>query len=106
MAMIVTNDTFEKEVKQSELPVVVDAFASWCGPCKTLGPVFDAVASEMAATHKLVKLDVDASREIAVELGVVSVPTLIFFKDGKVVAKETGSMDESGLKAKIKAHLG
>lgn len=105
MAHEVTVQTFQSEVLDSKLPVVVDFYASWCGPCRQMAPHFDALSVEMAATHKLVKVNVDNERELAIKLGITSMPTLLFFKNGSIVAKEVGGMGKETLRQKIEGHL-
>ncbi|MFC1854797.1 thioredoxin [Candidatus Dependentiae bacterium] len=106
MAKDVTKENFDSEVRNSDLPVVIDAFAPWCGPCKLLAPVFEELSTELEGKYKLLKLNVDDSRELAVEFEVMSVPTLLFFKEGKVVGRETGVMDKEALKAKMSEYFG
>ena len=106
MAMLVNAENFEKEVKQSPLPVVIDMFATWCGPCKMMAPIFDQLAKDMSDRYKLVKINIDEERDLAVQYNVSSIPTLLFLKDGKMVAKETGYMNKDALMTKITTHLG
>jgi len=105
MKVVGTND-FQNEVIKSEMPVVVDFFATWCGPCKLIAPVLDQLAEEFDGTAKIVKLDVDQAKEIAIEYGVKSVPTLIFFKDGEIADKVVGAQPKAELKSKISAMIG
>lgn len=85
-----TSEDFEAEVLKSEIPVMVDFYADWCGPCKLMAPIVDALASEFEGKVKFGKMDVDECSDIAMEYGVMSIPTLIIFKGGKVVRKEVG----------------
>ena len=101
MTTEITSANVDQEVKKSNLPVVIDAYASWCGPCQQLSPVFDELATELKDKYKLVKLDIDNDRDLAVSYNVSSVPTLIFIKGGNVVGKETGFMSKEVLKEKI-----
>lgn len=105
MAILITTENFEQEIMQSALPVVIDVFAPWCGPCQQMAPIFDELATELADTCKLAKLNIDNNRELAIQYNVSSIPTFIFIKNGKVIAKESGSMNKETLKAKISAHL-
>lgn len=106
MAISITSQSFEQEVKQSKLPVVVDIYATWCGPCKMMAPLFEELSKELADSYKFVKVNIDEERDIAIQYNVSSIPTLLFFKDGAVVAKESGYMTKDALKAKLASHLG
>lgn len=106
MALTVTTQNFEAEVKNSSIPVVIDMYATWCGPCKMMAPVFEQLSKDMAEQYKLVKVNIDEERDLAIQYSVSSIPTLLFLKDGKLVAKETGYMNKDTLIAKIAAHLG
>ena len=106
MAVDVTNDNFSKEIEESSLPVVIDVYATWCGPCQQMMPVFDEISKELSNKYKFAKLNIDEAREIAMQYNVSSVPTFIFIKDGKVAGKETGYMSREILKGKIEGYLG
>lgn len=101
MALTVTSENFEQEVLKSELPVVIDVFATWCGPCQQVAPIFDELAKELEATHKLVKINIDDERDIAINYNVSSIPTFLFIKGGELVGKETGYHSKEDLKKKI-----
>ena len=84
------SQNFEAEVKQSELPVMVDFWAPWCGPCKALSPVVEKLAEELAGKVKVMKCNIDECPEIATRFSIMSIPTLLIFKDGKVVEQLIG----------------
>ena len=86
----VTDATFEAEVLKSATPVLVDFYATWCGPCKRLGPIVEEVAREQAGKVKVVKMDTDANQEVAGRLGIMALPTLVFFKGGAEVKRVMG----------------
>ena len=96
MSKIITSDSFEMEVLKSDKPVLVDFFATWCGPCKMLAPVLDEL-SEDREDIKVVKVDVDQALELAQQYKVVVVPTLLLFKNGEVANKSMGFMEKKDL---------
>ena len=100
-AIELTTENFEQEVLQADKPVLVDFWASWCGPCKMLGPVFEEAEKEVNGKAVLAKVNVDEQQDLAVRFGVTSIPTLILFKNGKEVKRSLGFID----KAKILALL-
>jgi thioredoxin 1 len=100
-----TDNNFKKEVLDSDLPVLVDFWASWCGPCKMIAPTIDELAKEYADRMKIGKIDVDANPKIATEYGVMSIPTIIFFKNGKVMDQAVGAASKPDLKRKIEENL-
>lgn len=96
------SDNFQKEVfEEKKLPVVVDFSASWCGPCQALAPILEEVAVEYKDKIKIAKVDVDKSPEIANQFSVMSVPTLIFFKDGEKIDEITGLVTKEELKKRL-----
>lgn len=90
MAAEITNESFEQEVKKSELPVIVDFWASWCGPCMMLAPAIQEISDEYSDKVKVVKVNVDEEPALAMEYGITSIPTLILFENGEVVKKSVG----------------
>ncbi len=105
MAISVTPDNFSQEVLKSNIPVVVDVFASWCGPCQVVAPIVEELSKELEGSIKFVTLNVDEARDLSIQYGVTSVPTFLFIKNGNVVAKETGYKSKEDLKSLVKTHL-
>jgi len=104
MALKLTDENFQSEVIDSDVPVLVDFWAEWCGPCKMIGPVIDQLASEVEGAAKVGKVNVDDARELAVKYGVRSIPLLLFFKNGEVKDQIVGaSITKDQLKAKLQA---
>lgn len=104
-AMDVTEATFEDQVLKSDLPVLVDFWAEWCGPCKALGPTVDAIASETEGKLKVYKLDVQTNSTTASKYGVASIPTLILFKDGEPVERMVGLQSKDSILSKVNPHI-
>lgn len=96
-----TDSNFEQEVINSDKPVLVDFFADWCGPCRMQGPIVEELAGEVGDKVKVFKMDVDANPETAQKFGIMSIPTLIFFKDGKAVETLNGVNTKDTLMQKI-----
>lgn len=101
----VTTDQFDLEVLQSNVPVLVDFWAIWCGPCRAVEPHVDAISQEYAGRAKVVKVDVDQEPELALRYGIQSIPTLLFFKDGKVQDMIVGAVPKQTIVQKLEALL-
>jgi thioredoxin 1 len=105
MALEVTDANFKDEVLNSQVPVMVDFWAEWCGPCKMIAPTVAELAKEYEGRVKVAKLDVDANYQTAGAFDVRSIPTLLFFKNGQVVDKIVGAVPKQKLKEKLELNL-
>jgi thioredoxin 1 len=101
MAIHVKSSEFENVVLKSEVPVLVDFFATWCGPCKMIAPSIDQLSTEMEGKAKIVKIDIDESGDLAGNYKVMSVPTLMFFKGGKPVDQIVGAVPKTTIENKL-----
>ena len=100
-----TDANFKKEALESDLPVMVDFWAEWCGPCKMIAPHIEEMAKEYAGKMKIGKIDVDTNPKIPTQYGVMSIPTIIFLKKGKVMNQLVGALSKLDLKRKIEENL-
>ena len=98
-------NTFEKAVLQSDVPVLVDFWATWCGPCKAIAPVLDELSGEYASKARIVKIDVDQNPNLAAQYGIRSIPTLFVFKNGEKVDAPMGMQPKAQLAALLDKHL-
>ncbi len=106
MAVAITNDNFKTEIEQEQGPIILEVFASWCGPCQQMKPIFEELENELGEAYKFAELNVDDARDISIKYGVTSVPTFIFIKEGEIKGKETGYISKDDLKEKIESYLG
>ena len=101
----VTDDTFEPEVLKSDLPVLVDYWAEWCGPCKAIAPILEEVAKQYSGKLKIAKIDVDANTEVPKKFNIRGIPTLMIFKNGNMEAMKVGALSTSQLTAFLDSNI-
>jgi len=105
MAIHVTDAEFQEVVLNSDVPVVLDLWAEWCGPCRMIGPIIEEMSSEYEGKAKMVKIDIDSNPETPVKFGVRNIPTVLFFKGGEVVDKQVGAVPKSVFVEKLEKLL-
>ena len=105
MVTHITTENFDSIVNKSKKPVVIDIYATWCGPCQQMKPLFEILSNEMGEDYVFVSLNVDEAREIAIQYGVTTIPTFIFIQNGSVKGKEVGYLSKDTLKAKIEQYF-
>jgi len=101
----VTDENFEAEVLQSSLPVLVDYWAEWCGPCRAIAPILDEIANEYEGRLKVAKLNIDDNEVTPAKYGIRGIPTLMLFKDGSIEATKVGALQKSQLTAFVDSHI-
>lgn len=101
----VSDSNFQKEVVEEKLPVLADFYADWCGPCKMIAPIVEDLSKEYKGRVKIVKINVENAPNVASKFGVMSIPTVIFFKNGKVTDQVVGALGKAQLKSKLEENL-
>ena len=101
----ITDDSFEPEVLKSEVPVLVDYWAEWCGPCKSIAPILEEVAKEYGGRLKVIKINVDENQQVPARFGIRGIPTLMLFKNGNVEATRVGALSKSQLTAFLDSNI-
>ena len=102
MEVVVTKNNFESEVLKSEIPVIVDFWATWCGPCRMIAPILEEIANENAGKIKVAKINVDEEMELAIQFKIEAIPTLLIFKKGEMINKSLGLLSKEEILSLIK----
>ena len=105
MVIEISDKDFEQQVLKSSLPVVVDFWAPWCGPCRMIGPIVEKLSEEFKGKLKFCKVNVDENQQLAQKYKVMSIPTLIFFKNGQLIEQSMGAVPEKTLRSKVQGLL-
>jgi len=105
MAQEVTDSNFDELVMKSDKPVLVDFWAEWCGPCRMVGPIIEEISNEFAGKALVFKCDVDSNPGVAAKFGIRNIPTVLYFKDGKIADKQVGAVPKNTFVAKLNALL-
>ncbi|HMM40372.1 MAG TPA: thioredoxin [Thermomicrobiales bacterium] len=101
----VTDSTFDDEVINADTPVLVDFWAAWCGPCRVVGPILEEIATEKDGKLKIAKVNIDENNQMAAQLGISSIPTMILYKNGQPVEKIVGAYPKPRILEKVEPHL-
>lgn len=102
---VAADSAFDKQVARTSVPVLVDFWAAWCGPCRMMAPHFEAVARQLEPSVRVLKVDTERLRETAAKFGIRSIPTLILFKDGREIARQPGAMDQGAIARWVSQHI-
>ena len=105
MMLEVTSQNFDQEVIKADIPVIVDMYAPWCGPCRILKPIFEELSGEFIGKYKFVCINIDEERDLSVKYKVSSIPTILFIKNGNLIKKDVGGLSKESLKSKIKSYF-
>jgi thioredoxin 1 len=103
--LVLTDDNFDERVMKSSRPILVDFWAAWCGPCKIIGPTLEELAGELGGQAQIAKVDVEDNGDLANRFGINSIPTLILFKDGKIVDQLIGAAPKHQIRSMVEKHL-